>query len=166
MDVWIPNNKDRLRKTLLGSVPTPSVLENVLKRPIPKVIHKVLDETNEDLEEIKKVFNSLGVEVLSYPVPESKKLENHINVRNGFIVVDDQLFITEKLEYLNEFYNSVGNKIFVPHEGSYCPDIYIHDDYAILDGLGRKEYTYWRSLLEGKRKIITAFNKGHSDGIY
>ena len=159
MDVWIPNNKDRLRKTLLGSVPTPSVLENVLKRPIPKVIHKVLDETNEDLEEIKKVFNSLGVEVLSYPVPESKKLENHINVRNGFIVVDDQLFITEKLEYLNEFYNSVGNKIFVPHEGSYCPDIYIHDDYAILDGLGRKEYTYWRSLLEGKRKIFS----GHPD---
>jgi len=163
MEVWVPNNKNRLKKVLLGSVPTPSTLQKSLKKTIPKSIEKVLEETQEDLDEIKKTYESLGVEVLSYPVEDYR---NDINVRDGFIVVDDHMFITEKSVSLAPLYDAVGNKTFSEHHGRYCPDIYIHDDYAILDRLPKKAYRYWRGKLSQERKIITAFNKGHSDGIY
>jgi|TARA_R110000823_G_C15858041_1_gene492872 hypothetical protein len=163
MEVWVPNNKNRLKKVLLGSVPTPSTLQKSLKKTIPKSIEKVLEETQEDLDEIKKTYESLGVEVLSYPVEDYR---NDINVRDGFIVVDDHMFITEKSVSLAPLYDAVGNKTFSEHHGRYCPDIYIHDDYAILDRLPKQAYRYWRGKLSQERKIITAFNKGHSDGIY
>ena len=54
-------------KFLLGSVPVPGTLAKKLKRPVPKVIQKVLEETEEDLFEIKKTYESLGVEVLRFP---------------------------------------------------------------------------------------------------
>ena len=137
----------------------------MLARPIPKVIEKMLDETHEDLAEIKDKYEELGVEVISYPV--TNYIENTVNVRDCFIVIDDEMFVTRKLHYLEDLYSSVKNLNLVPHEGNYCPDIYIHDDYAILDGLGQKEFQYWRKLLSAKdKKIITAFNKEHSDGIY
>ena len=163
MKVWIPNNKNKLKKTLLGSVPTSKQLAKMLKRPIPKVIDKVLNETHEDLLQIKETFETLGVEVLSYPV---ETMEKSLNVRDGFIVVDDCLYITEKKDYLAGFYSLIDNKVMVPVTGVYCPDIYIHDDYAILDYLDRRAYQYWRQVLSKKRNIITAFNEGHSDGIY
>ena len=166
MKVWIPNNKNRLKKTLLGSVPTPAVLKKILKKPVPKSIQKVLEETLEDLHEIRKVYEQLGVEVLSYPV---ETIEDSINVRNGFIVVDDHLYITERLDYLSEFYKTIEDKTFLQHSGGYpgyCPDIFVHDDYAILDCLEPEAYQYWRGLLSENRKIITAFNQEHSDGIY
>ena len=109
MEVWVPNNKNRLKKVLLGSVPTPSTLQKSLKKTIPKSIEKVLEETQEDLDEIKKTYESLGVEVLSYPVEDYR---NDINVRDGFIVVDDHMFITEKSVSLAPLYDAVGNKTF------------------------------------------------------
>ena len=45
----------------------------MLKRPIPKVIDKVLNETHEDLLQIKETIEKLGVEVLSYPVETMEK---------------------------------------------------------------------------------------------
>lgn len=166
MEVWASNNKDRLRKVLLGSVPTSRTLAGHLKKPIPKVIEKVLDETQEDLAEIKNQYEKLGVEVMSFPV---ETMENSINVRNGFIVVDDHMWVSERLNCLEEFYKQIDDKTFLTHdEGyrAYCPDIYIHDDYAILDRLPPKTFQHWRQKLSPKRKIITAFNEGHSDGIY
>ena len=95
-----------------------------------------------------------------------KKFEDALNVRDGFVVIDDHMYVTEKLDCLKDLYDSVDNKTFVPHRGHYSPNIYINDDYVILDGLKREQYNYWRELLSPKRKIITAFNKGHADGIY
>lgn len=166
MELWIPNNKNPLKKVLLGSVPTPLSLRRSLKKTIPKFIEKILEETQEDLQEIKKTYESLGVEVLSYPVEEHRQDSDNFNVRNGFLVVDDHMFITDKVDTLAPLYDAVGNKTFSEHHGIYCPDIYIHDDYAILDGLDLNKYKHWKGLLENKRKIITAFNEGHSDGIY
>jgi hypothetical protein len=163
MKVNVPNNKDRLKKVVLGNVPSPATLEKILSKPVPKVIHKILEETQEDLEAIKNCYEQLGVEVLAYPV---NTLKDSIHVRNGFIVVDDHLFVTQKLPSLNALYDSVPNKTFVTHGGGYCPDIYIHDDYAILDRLDRQAYVYWKGILSPRRKIITASNEGHSDGIY
>ena len=165
IDLWLPNNKNRLKTVLLGNVPTSKNLKDILSRPIPKVIEKMLDETHEDLTKIKNKYEELGVEVISYPV--TNYIENTINVRDCFIVIDDEMFVTRKLDYLEDLYSSVKNLNIVPHKGNYCPDIYVHDDYAILDGLGYKEFQYWRKLLSSKgKKIITAVNKGHSDGIY
>ena len=169
IDLFRPNDRNRLKTVLLGNVPTPADLKEVLGRPIPKIIEQLLIETHEDLETIKNKYKELGVEVIMYPVVGKKEnfLEDTINVRNGFIVVDDQMFVTSGVGYLEELYNSVNKLVQVPHRGSYCPDIYLHDDYAILDRLGPKEYRYWRDFLSAKgKKIITAFNKGHSDGIY
>jgi len=163
MKVWIPNNKNRLRKTLLGSVPEIATIRSILKKPIPKAIQKVIEETQEDLESIRSTFEKLGVKVLSFP---TETMQDSINVRNGFIVVDDRMYITQRLDHLEGFYNSVDNKKFLADQGVYCPDIYIHDDYAILDRLYESAYRYWRKELGQKRKIITAFNCGHSDGIY
>lgn len=167
MEVWIPNQKNRLKKVLLGSVPSPSILQKFLGRPIPKSIERVLIETQEDLYEIKKTYQSLGVEVISsYPDEPDTATEDSINVRDGFIVVDDHMFITKRVNVLETFYETIGNKTFCEHIGRYCPDIYIHDDYAILDRLNPDAYGYWRKQLSDKRQIITAFNEGHSDGIY
>ena len=166
MEVWIPNQKNRLKKVLLGSVPTPTVLKKVLKKSLPKAIEKVLVETQEDLDEIKKKYQSLDVEVFSYDVEPTILVQDSINVRNGFVVVDDHMFITEELDTLAPLYEAVEHKTFCDHRGAYAPDIYIHDDYAILDQLDHGVYRYWRDKLSKKRKIITAFNEGHSDSIY
>ena len=163
MKVWISNNKDRLQKVLLGSVPTSKTLQGILKKPIPKVIQKVLAETQEDLDQIKGQYEKLGVEVLSYPV---LTLEDSMNVRNGFIVVDDHMWVSDKSDSLRTLYNQIDHITFLGHNEGYCPDIYIHDEYAILDRLPPMAFKYWRKKLSAKRKIITAFNKGHSDGIY
>ena len=166
MEVWIPNQRNRLKKVILGSVPNPSTLQKLLKRPVPKSIEQVLVETQEDIDEIRKTYQSLGVEVLSYPVESMETTGNFINIRDGFIVVDDHMFITKRVKALEPFYDTVEDKTFCEQLGRYCPDIYIHDDYAILDGLPEGAYYYFRKQLSNKRKIITAFNKGHSDGIY
>ena len=163
MKVWISNNKDRLQKVLLGSIPTSKTLQGILKKPIPKVIEKVLAETQEDLDQIKGQYEKLGVEVLSYPV---ETLEDSMNVRNGFIVVDDHMWVSDKSDSLRTLYNQIDHITFLGHDEGYCPDIYIHDEYAILDRLPPMAFEYWRKKLSAKRKIITAFNKGHSDGIY
>jgi hypothetical protein len=163
MKVWISNNKDRLQKVLLGSIPTSKTLQGILKKPIPKVIEKVLAETQEDLDQIKGQYEKLGVEVLSYPV---ETLEDSINVRNGFIVVDDHMWVSDKSDSLRTLYNQIDQVTFLGHNEGYCPDIYIHDEYAILDRLPPMAFEYWRKKLSVKRKIITAFNEGHSDGIY
>lgn len=165
MKLWLPNNKNSLKKTILGCIPQSNELGRYLKKPVPKFIDKVLDQTQEDLEQIKTTFEGLGVEVLQYPITEYQG-EDSINVRNGFIVVDDHLYITARVPSLEPFYHSVENKTFVEHQGGYCPDIYIHDEYAILDRLPIDAFYYWRGLLSRNRKIITAFNEGHSDGIY
>ena len=163
MKVWISNNKDRHQKVLLGSIPTSKTLQGILKKPIPKVIEKVLAETQEDLDQIKGQYEKLGVEVLSYPV---ETLEDSINVRNGFIVVDDHMWVSDKSDSLRTLYNQIDQVTFLGHNQGYCPDIYIHDEYAILDRLPPMAFEYWRKKLSVKRKIITAFNEGHSDGIY
>ena len=163
MKVWISNNKDRLQKVLLGSIPTSKTLQGILKKPIPKVIEKVLAETQEDLDQIKGQYEKLGVEVLSYPV---ETLEDSMNVRNGFIVVDDHMWVSDKSDSLRTLYNQIDQVTFLGHNEGYCPDIYIHDEYAILDRLPPMAFEYWRKKLSVKRKIITAFNEGHSDGIY
>jgi hypothetical protein len=163
MEVWIPNNKNRLKKTLLGSIPDVSTVRSIIKKPVPMAIQKVLEETQEDLQSIRSTYEKLGVEVVSFP---TETMQESINVRNGFIVVDDQMYITSNLDHLADFYDSIDNKKFLANKGDYCPDIYIHDDYAILDRLDQKAYRYWRQELGQKRKIITAFNEGHSDGIY
>ena len=163
MKVWIPNNKNRLRKTILGSVPEVSTVRSIIKKPVPKAIQRVLEETQEDLESIKSTYERLGVEVLSFP---TETMQDSINARNGFIVVDDQMYIADRQGHLEDFYDSIEKKIFVGDKGSYCPNIYIHDNYAILDRLPNGAYQYWRTELGQKRKIISAFNEGHSDGIY
>jgi len=163
MHVFIPNKKNKLTKTVLGSVPTPEELQKILKKSLPRSIENILEETHEDLLQIKKTYEKLGVEVITLPV---EKFEDALNVRDGFVVIDDHMYITEKLDCLEDLYESVDNKTFVPHRGHYSPNIYINDDYVILDGLEREQYKYWRELLSPKRKIITAFNKGHADGIY
>jgi len=163
MEVWIPNQKNRLQKTLLGSVPELSTVKDWLKKPIPKAIQQVLEETKEDLESIRSTYEKLGVEVVTYP---TETIEDSINVRNCFIVVDDKMYVTDNLKCLDKFYNSIDKKILIEDKGPYCPDIYIHDDYAILDRLSDSAYRYWKKELAGKRKIITAFNEGHSDAIY
>jgi hypothetical protein len=76
------------------------------------------------------------------------------------------MYITESLNHLQNFYDSIDKKKFVNEKGPYCPDIYVHDDYVILDRLPPAAYRYWKKELGQKRKIITAFNEGHSDGIY
>ena len=167
MKVWVPNNKNRLKKTVLGSVPTPAVLEKYLGRQIPQFIQQVLKETQEDLDKIKKTFEDLDVEVLTYPLENySEEKIGSFHVRNGFIVVDDHLYVTDRLASLETFYELVPNKTFVPHQGCYCPDIFVNDQYAILDRLSMESYHYWKRILSPSRKIITAFNQGHSDGIY
>lgn len=167
MNLWLPNNKNRLKTVLLGNVPTPEQLKGFIKKPIPKIIEKMLSETHEDLATIKNKYTELGVKVVSYPViGKDDFMQNTINVRDGFIVIDDKMYITKQLNYLKDLYRSVDQSVLVPHGGDYCPNIFIHDDYAILDGLSADEYKYWRELLSSKRRIITAFNNGHSDGIY
>tara|TARA_Y100000592_G_scaffold99480_1_gene175688 strand:- start:310 stop:1257 length:948 start_codon:yes stop_codon:yes gene_type:complete len=167
MEVWVPNSRNRLEKVLLGSVPSPTILQKILGKSIPKAIERVLIETREDLDEIKKTYESLDVEVISsYPDQPESATEDSINVRDGFIVVDDHMFITKRVNVLENFYDTIQNKTFCEHLGRYCPDIYINDDYAILDRLDPEPYRYWRRQLSGKRQIITAFNEGHSDGIY
>ena len=153
MKVWISNNKDRLQKVLLGSIPTSKTLQGILKKPIPKVIEKVLAETQEDLDQIKGQYQKLGVEVLSYPV---ETLEDSINVRNGFIVVDDHMWVSDRSDSLRTLYNQIDQVTFLGHNEGYCPDIYIHDEYAILDRLPPMAFEYWRKKLSVKRKIITA----------
>ena len=90
IDLFRPNDRNRLKTVLLGNVPTPADLKEVLGRPIPKIIEQLLIETHEDLETIKNKYKELGVEVIMYPVVGKKEnfLEDTINVRNGFIVVD------------------------------------------------------------------------------
>ena len=167
MKVWISNSKNRLKKIILGSIPTSKTLADNIGRPTPKFIDQILDETQEDLDQIKSTYERLGVEVLTYPVENyNEEKFSSINVRDGFIVVDDHLYVTDRLSSLEPFYASVPNKTFVPYGGSYCPDIFINDHYAILDRLSKESYQYWRELLSPRRKIITAMNEGHSDGIY
>ena len=163
MQVFIPNNKNKLKKTVLGSVPTSKQLHKMLKKPLPKSIENILEETHEDLLQIQRTYEKLGVEVITFPV---EKFEDALNVRDGFVVIDDHMYVTKKLNYLKDVYDSVDNKTFALPQGTYCPNIFINDDYVILDGLKKEQYNYWRKLLSPKRKIITAFNKGHADGIY
>jgi hypothetical protein len=168
MELWASNKKSRLKKIVLGSIPTGPVLEKTLKKSLPSVIHRLLAETQEDLDEIKRVYQSLGVEVLQYPV---ESVCDALMPRNGFIVIDDHMYITARLENQEPLYDSVDKKTFVEHQGiedepNYCPNIMIHDDYVILDRLDPEGYKWWRQRLQSKRKIITAFNEGHSDGVY
>lgn len=164
MKVWRTNDKNRLQKTILGSIPTRETLREVLGTKIPFAVEKVIEETHEDLYEIKKTFETLGVEVLTFPC---HKVENSMNVRNFSIVIDDHLYITHQLDYLKDFYPMVENKTFLEHPNDhYCPDIFLHDDYVILDRLDHVAYLYWKAKLSPNRKVITAFNEGHSDGIY
>ena len=104
IDLFRPNDRNRLKTVLLGNVPTPADLKEVLGRPIPKIIEQLLIETHEDLETIKNKYKELGVEVIMYPVVGKKEnfLEDTINVRNGFIVVDDQMFVTSGVGSLEE----------------------------------------------------------------
>ena len=166
MEVWIPNQRNRLKKTVLGSVPTPATLKKILKKPIPKSIERVLAETQEDLDQIKCIYQSLGVEVLTYDIEDIDRAGDSMNVRDNFIVIDDQMFITDRVPALEPLYQSVDNKTFCEHVGDYCPNIYIHEDYAILDHLPMDAFYHFRKLLSPKRKIITAFNEGHTDGVY
>ena len=166
MKVWIPNQKKRLKKTVLGSVPTPATLKKILRRPIPKSIEQVLIETQEDLDQIKHTYQTFGVEVLSYDVGDVDSTGDSMNVRDNFIVIDDHMYITNKVPALSPLYDSIDDKTFCEQRGDYCPNIYIHDDYAILDGLPMEAFYHFRKLLSPKRKIITAFNEGHSDGVY
>jgi len=164
MELWAPNSINRLQTVLLGNIPTVETINDITGKPMPYKIQKVVEETHEDLQMIKSTYESLGVTVLTYPV---KKIENSLGMRDVFVVVDDKMYITKNLDCLSEFYSSVPNKIQVPYRGSYAPDIYIHHDYAILDRIEPYEsYVWWKNELSPKRKIITAFNEGHADGIY
>ena len=61
IDLWLPNNKNRLKTVLLGNVPTSKNLKDILSRPIPKVIEKMLDETHEDLTKIKNKYELVPI---------------------------------------------------------------------------------------------------------
>ena len=56
IDLFRPNDRNRLKTVLLGNVPTPADLKEVLGRPIPKIIEQLLIETHEDLETIKNKY--------------------------------------------------------------------------------------------------------------
>jgi hypothetical protein len=164
MELWAPNSIDRLQTVLLGNIPTVETINDITGKPMPYKIQKVVEETHEDLQTIKSTYESLGVTVLTYPV---KKIENSLGMRDVFVVVDDKMYITKNLDCLSELYSSVPNKIQAWWQGGYAPNIYIHHDYAILDRIEPYEsYVWWKNELSPKRKIITAFNEGHADGIY
>ena len=162
MKVWANNKKNKIKKILLGNVPTPDQLETLLDKKIPTVIKKILLETLIDLNSIKKFLESYGITVLQYPI---KTLKDTIHVRNGYLVCDDVCYISNKVGYLQKFYDSIDKKIVAPY-GEYCPDILINDKYCILDGLEYDAYRFFRKELSKSRKVITAMNEGHSDGIY
>ena len=52
MKVWANNKKNKIKKILLGNVPTPDQLETLLNKKIPAVIKKILLETLIDLNSI------------------------------------------------------------------------------------------------------------------
>jgi len=162
MKIWASNNKNKIKKILLGNVPTPEQLETMLNKKIPTVIKKILNETIIDLSNIKKFLESYGITVLHYPV---KTLNDRIDARNGYVICDDTCYISHKADYLQDFYSGINKKILAPN-GQYCPNIFINDNYCILDGLEYDAYKFFRKELSKSRKIITAMNKGHSDGIY
>ena len=68
MKVWANNKKNKIKKILLGNVPTPDQLETLLDKKIPTVIKKILLETLIDLNSIKKFLESYGITVLQYPI--------------------------------------------------------------------------------------------------
>lgn len=71
----------------------------------------------------------------------------------------------------NELKNYNGEVIKIPFDShasffSQGPNIVRLGDTIILDGLPHPSYKYFRDKFKDKYKIITAFNDGHSDGIY
>ena len=99
---------------------------------------------------------------MQYPI---KTLKDTIHVRDGFLICDDICYISDNIGYLQKFYDSIDKKIIAP-QGNYCPNILINDKYCILDGLEYDAYQFFKKELSKSRKIITAMNEGHSDGIY
>ena len=162
MKIWASNNKNKIKKILLGNVPTPDQLETMLNKKIPTVIKKILNETIIDLSNIKKFLESYGITVLHYPV---KTLNDPIDVRNGYVICDDTCYISDNVGYLQKFYDNIDTKKLAPY-GDYCPNIFINDKYCILDYLEYDAYKFFKKELSKSRKIITAMNEGHSDGIY
>jgi hypothetical protein len=162
MNIWCSNKKNKIKKILLGNIPSVEVIEEQLQKKVPNSIKKVIVESKEDLLNIKNFLLKKNIEVLQY---ECNTLEDALNIRNGFLVCDDKMFVSQKIKNLSPLYGMVKNLITAP-AGSYCPDIFLHDRYCILDGLKKEPYFFFKEKLKNNRKIITAFNKGHSDGIY
>ena len=148
MKVWANNKKNKIKKILLGNVPTPDQLETLLNKKIPAVIKKILLETLIDLNSIKNFLRSYGITVLQYPI---KTLKDTIHVRDGFLICDDICYISDNIGYLQKFYDSIDKKIIAP-QGNYCPNILINDKYCILDGLEYDAYQFFRKELSLLRK--------------
>jgi len=167
MDVWSSHhNKNRIKKILLGNIYQVDLLEEQLKKKIPEPLKLVLKESHEDLINIKKFLENRDIEVLQY---ECNSIYDLIHVRNDYVICDDEMYICNEVPYLADLYKNVPKLIrapAAPKDLGYCPNIFIHDDYCILDGLEKEPYMYFRDRFKNKRKIITAFNEGHSDGIY
>ena len=163
MKIYAPNKINKIKTMFLGCAPKIEEVEKTLEISIPLTVRKIIEETNEDIEKIKKKIEEFGIKVLR-PIPVG--IEDCLNVRNYFIVIDDCLYISDKIKSIENFYKEVHNKITLPDQGGYCPNIFISDDYVVLDDLPKDSYYFLRNKLKNKRKIITAFNKGHADGMY
>jgi hypothetical protein len=168
MEIWCSHhNKNKIKKILLGNIYEADLLEEQLKKHIPEPLKVVLRESHEDLANIKKFLETWGIGVFQY---QCRDIYDLVHVRNDYVICDDSMYICNRLPYLAPLYDSVKKKLIqapaVSRDIGYCPNIFLHDDYCILDGLPKDPYMYFREKLRGKRKIITALNEGHSDGIY
>jgi hypothetical protein len=163
MKINVSNNINKTKTIVLGDVANIDEVEKTLKISVPTTVKKILEETKEDLKKIKKKIEEFGITVIkANPIG----IEDSLNVRNYFVVIDDCLYISDTVSSLEDLYKKIDNKIILPDRGAYCPNIFISDDYVVLDGLPKNSYYFLRDKLKNKRKIITAFNEGHSDGMY
>lgn len=159
----VSNNRGKTKTLVLGSIPNVDQIQEHLKKNIPTILKKIIEESIQDLNNFEKKLKEFGISVLRVA---PNFIEDTLNVRNYFIVIDQCCYVSKKQKSLEPLLKKINNKIFVPWEGSYCPNIFIDDDYVILDGLEPSVYAFFKEKLKDKRKIITAFNQGHSDGIY
>ena len=123
MNIWCSNKKSKIKKILLGNIPSVDAIEEQLQKKVPNSIKKVITESKEDLLNIKNFLLKKNIEVLQY---ECNTLEDSLTVRNGLLVCDDKMFVSQKLTSLSPLYSMVKNLIDAP-AGIYCPNIFLHD---------------------------------------
>lgn len=147
------NGWDPLKQVVLGNCPDPELFEDIKDHKLRDLLQKLLYETREDLDNLHKVLEDLGVDVvrlpahamsaddLDSPIREYDSLEYYTDKKDGhsikglpkpcltprddFIVLGDKILVTTPFYDLNKKW-SIGQQLIDPS----CVDFRLPDMFT------------------------------------